>query len=143
MLDKMLKTLKTKKTRNILLVIILAIASVLYLLADRYLIEHVEGKAILATESGATIPETASNLESDDWNYKSDNITININKVQTGQGNDTVTYFVADVQLSDSSSLKSAFAKDEYGRNIVEKTSQIAADSQRWSTYPEWRFIPG
>jgi hypothetical protein len=94
---------------------------VLYLIADLDLIEHVEGKAVLTTESGVTITETASNVESDDWNYKSDNVTINIQKVQTGQFRNSVTYFVADVQLSDSSSLKSAFAKDEYGRNIIEK----------------------
>jgi len=101
---------------------------VLYLLADRYLIEHVDGKAVLAAESAIT--ETATNVMSDDWNYKSDNVTINIEKVQTGQGIDLVTYFVADVQLSDASSLKSAFAKDVFGRNIVEKTSQIAADNK-------------
>jgi len=101
---------------------------VLYLLADRYLIEHVDGKAVLAAESAIT--ETATNVTSDDWNYKSDNVTINIEKVQTGQGKDLVTYFVADVQLSNASSLKSAFAKDVFGRNIVEKTSQIAADNK-------------
>lgn len=100
----------------------------LYLLADRYLIEHVDGKAVLAAESAIT--ETATNVTSDDWNYKSDNVTINIEKVQTGQGKDLVTYFVADVQLSNASSLKSAFAKDVFGRNIVEKTSQIAADNK-------------
>ncbi|WP_298201471.1 phosphodiester glycosidase family protein [Desulfosporosinus sp.] len=106
----------------------LATAFGLYLLADRYLIEHVEGKAILTAESAVT--ETPSNVESDDWNYKSDNVTINIEKVQTGQGKDMVTYFVADVQMSDASSLKSAFAKNIFGRNVVEKTSQIAADNQ-------------
>ncbi|MCO5384507.1 MAG: phosphodiester glycosidase family protein [Desulfosporosinus sp.] len=92
------------------------------------MIEHVEGKAILTAESAVT--ETPSNVESDDWNYKSDNVTINIEKVQTGQGKDMVTYFVADVQMSDASSLKSAFAKNIFGRNVVEKTSQIAADNQ-------------
>jgi len=107
---------------------LLATAFGLYLLADRYLIEHVEGKAILTAESAVT--ETPSNVESDDWNYKSDNVTINIEKVQTGQGKDMVTYFVADVQMSDASSLKSAFAKNIFGRNVVEKTSQIAADNQ-------------
>jgi len=106
---------------------LLATAFGLYLLADRYLIEHVEGK-ILTAESAVT--ETPSNVESDDWNYKSNNVTINIEKVQTGQGKDMVTYFVADVQMSDASSLKSAFAKNIFGRNVVEKTSQIAADNQ-------------
>jgi exopolysaccharide biosynthesis protein len=121
------KKRKTKKIRVILLILILAISSVMYLLADRYLIEHVEGHAGLATEGDVSSTEITGSVEYDDWNYKSDDIQIYIKKVQTGQGNNMVTYFVADVQLSDSSSLKSAFAKDEYGRNIVEKTSEIAA----------------
>jgi len=35
---------------------------------------------------------------------------------------------VADVQLEDSSSLLTAFAKNKFGRNIIEDTSKIAAD---------------
>lgn len=121
---------KIKRSRYILILIALAFAAVIYLLADRYLIEHVEGNAVLATESNITTTEAAGNVVTDDWNYQSDNASISIKKVQTGSGKDLVTYFVADVQLSDSSSLKSAFAKNEYGRNIVEKTSEIASDNK-------------
>jgi exopolysaccharide biosynthesis protein len=40
-----------------------------------------------------------------------------------------VTYYVADVTLSDATTLKSAFAKDQFGENITELTSEIAADN--------------
>jgi exopolysaccharide biosynthesis protein len=47
----------------------------------------------------------------------------------TGSGNDALTYFVADVVLSDATQLASAFAKNSFGRNIIEYTSQIAAEN--------------
>jgi exopolysaccharide biosynthesis protein len=40
-----------------------------------------------------------------------------------------VTYYVADVVLGDATTLRSAFAKDEFGENITELTSSIAADN--------------
>lgn len=110
---------------------VLVIVFVFYILADRYLIEHVESKVNNSNINTRVSQGTSDNVqaESDDWNYKSDNITININKVQTGSGSDMITYFVADVKLKDSSSLLSAFAKNEFGRNIVETTSKIAEDN--------------
>jgi exopolysaccharide biosynthesis protein len=110
---------------------VLIIAFILYILADRYLIEHVESKVYNSNINSTISEETSDSVksESDDWNYSSDNITINIDKVQTGSGSDIITYFVADVKLKDPSNLLSAFAKNEFGRNIIEPTSQIAEDN--------------
>ncbi len=47
--------------------------------------------------------------------------------METGSGSDKVTYYVADVQLKDSSNLLTAFADNAYGRNIIEDTSVIAS----------------
>lgn len=121
----------------------LAISGVLYLLADRYLIEHVEianvSAAAVATETVAA-PATASVSASaaaagtdravlaDDWNYQSAAVSISIRAVTTGSGSSAVTYFVADVVLADATQLAGAFAKDSFGLNIIEYTSQIAAD---------------
>jgi hypothetical protein len=44
----------------------------------------------------------------------------------TGSGSDTVTYFVADVQLADATQLQNAFANNSFGRNIIANTSAIA-----------------
>ncbi|MHA7966258.1 phosphodiester glycosidase family protein [Paenibacillus sp. CAU 1782] len=178
--------------------VLLAVAAVLYLLADRYLIEHVElvvtppsfvsgadssaggssptggdnsaegsaaasgdnstGGSAAAGENGATegastgaqnsTPNTAESSGSgnqnpgqkdtgtssgsivqDDWNYASDDISIAIRQVQEGTGDDQITYYVADVKLSDLSSLRAAFAKNSFGRNIIETTSTIAENN--------------
>jgi len=59
----------------------------------------------------------------------SDDANITISKITQGSGADTVTYFVADVQLTDATRLRSAFAENKFGTNIVENTSDIAADN--------------
>ena len=131
-----------------------------YLLADRYLIEHVEivdampvatetSTGLLPTEAEAassyvsavsaqisptTVPTqeeetSAETVTADDWNYQSDDLSISIKKVTTGSGNNTVTYFVADVVISDATQLSSAFAKNSFGRNVIQYTSQIAENT--------------
>lgn len=127
-----LKRRRTAESKNTLLIIIIASAlvifSVCYMLADRYLIEHVEAK-VQDTGSGSNISQNNVNASTDDWNYKSSSISVHIDKVETGSGKDKVTYFVADVKLSNNTNLLSAFAKNEFGRNIVETTSKIASDN--------------
>lgn len=51
---------------------------------------------------------------------------VTISKVVTGTGSNTVTSYVADVQLTDSTRLRSAFANNKFGNNIVADTSKIA-----------------
>ena len=55
--------------------------------------------------------------------YIDDNIKITIKEYRE---NDT-TIYVADVEVSDSSYLQTAFANDTYGKNIVDETSSIAS----------------
>jgi len=127
----------------------LAIGGILYLLADRYLIEHVEITNVSAytEEIAETQPvqistepvielqptqkstATANVVTSDEWNYQSDSVSIAISKVSTGNGRSAVTYFVADVQLNDATQLSNAFAKDQFGTNIIEYTSRIAEEN--------------
>lgn len=119
---------------------------ILYQLADRYLIEHVEvvvadqpasaeaaaniakaGTAAAAADA-STASSNSAGAASDDWTYSSDNIGISIKQVVTGSGSDQITYYVADVQVSDASLIQSAFADNSFGRNITGKTSDIAGD---------------
>lgn len=144
-----------RKTLSIVTSVILLVGSILYLLADRYLIEHVEvaNVAQAAAVETATVPSTAANttalngltslvstsskteattskvISQDDWNYQSDTVSISIKKVSSGSGNSALTYFVADVVVSDATELQNAFAKNQFGRNIIEYTSQIAEDN--------------
>lgn len=115
-----------KKPLIILIIALAAVAAILYMAADRYLIQHVKVNNALDTGNNGT-ENSDTNYTSDDWNYNSDSVTIKINKVSTGTGDDTVTYYTADVTLKDSSSLKSAFADNKFGQNIVEDTSVIAS----------------
>ncbi|MDN4604074.1 phosphodiester glycosidase family protein [Paenibacillus sp. F6_3S_P_1C] len=124
-----------RKWMIVTLVIILGLGTVIYSLANRYLIRHVE--VVVADDNTATassdstttteVNATEVNATSDDWSYSSDDMQVKINKVQTGSGSDQITYYVADVQLSDASSLRSALADNSFGTNITENTSEIAA----------------
>jgi hypothetical protein len=96
--------------------------------ANRYLVDHVEvtnastqqSTAIAAVQAAASGTTTATS-------YSSDTATIGISKVVTGSGTSTVTYYVADVTISDATILRSAFANDQFGENIVANPSVIAA----------------
>jgi exopolysaccharide biosynthesis protein len=105
---------------------------------DRFVIQHVEISDVSAYEasqtgsaaSADTTTETAATTATvTDTTYTSDDADIAISTVVTGSGDDTVTYYVADVTISDATVLRSAFADDAFGENITEIPSQIAADN--------------
>lgn len=130
------KDFKKRKRRKIITIasfVILTVSIILYALAYRYIIERDETPIIYNNNSITTkevaSSEVSTNAESDDWNYKSDNVQISIKEAATGSGQDKITYYVADVTVKDSSNLSSAFAKSTFGRNIVETTSKIAEDN--------------
>ena len=104
---------------------------------DRYLVEHVEiadvsayeaavGAASAAT-TGTTSSGTSTTGASTAATASAEEPSITVSTVTTGSGDDTVTYYVADVVLSDATQLRSAFAQDAFGTNITETTSDIAA----------------
>lgn len=144
-----------------ILIFTLFASGILYLLADRYLIEHVEiadVNAYIATVTAvaAVDNQTASEIThislapadsnvaltatsesdtsaqtvfADDWNYQSDALSISITQVTEGSGRHALTYFVADVILSDAAQLSSAFADNRFGQNIIAYTSEIAQEN--------------
>jgi exopolysaccharide biosynthesis protein len=98
---------------------------------NRYVVDHVQIADVDAYEaaqsgSGADSPGDGTVKDS---TYTSSDATVTVSKHTTGSGSSTVTYFVADVQLTDATRLRSAFANNEFGSNIVENTSGIAADN--------------
>lgn len=60
--------------------------------------------------------------------YEDDKVSLTINKVTTGTGSDKVTYYVADVKVSNTSYLRTGFASGEYGKNIRESVQDMAKD---------------
>jgi exopolysaccharide biosynthesis protein len=128
---------------------LLVFGIVLYKLADRYLIDHVEVNNAFADTAKATpIPVSQSDSSEavdigadipiveeevtpfiDDWNYSTDALSIKISQETKGSGSDKITYYVADVQFDSIESLKTAFAYNKFGTNIIQDTSVIAEDS--------------
>jgi exopolysaccharide biosynthesis protein len=111
------------------------IGSLSYIAADRFLIEHVEAVAVPATATAGSSASGSSETSDGgaaqavvtDTSYTSDDKQIAITKVTAGSGNDQLVYYVADVVLSDGTDLKSAFAKNEFGTNIIQYVSQMAS----------------
>lgn len=58
--------------------------------------------------------------------YSSPNISLSVEKRTQGQGTNLVTYYVADVRLNNINCFRTAFAKDQFGKNIKENVLSIA-----------------
>ena len=98
--------------------------------ADRYLIPHVEVTSTDTLGTGdVTVAAAAKNGQASATGYASSTATISIDTVVTGSGNDKVTVYVADVQVSDATIIRAAFAEDTFGTNVIAKTSDIAAQA--------------
>lgn len=98
---------------------------------DRYVIDHVEvskASELVAPKASAAAPATGTSTSTDS-SYTSATASVGIEKVETGTGSSRITYFVAEVKVSDATIVRSAFANDQFGTNIVAATSEIAADA--------------
>ena len=73
----------------------------------------------------ATTSQAAKIATVTDSSYKDDNISINLTETTV---NNTQVY-VADVTVSSSEYLKTAFAQNAFGTNVTAKTSETAADN--------------
>ena len=90
------------------------------------LAETISTVATTSTSSNAAAASQAAKTATvTDSSYKDDNITINLSETTV---NNTQVY-VADVILSSSDYLKTAFAQNAYGTNVTAKTSVTAADN--------------
>lgn len=122
-----MKKFNVKKKAIIIGISLIVIVSMAFMLAYRYLIERVEAKVV--NNEDIISSDELKNATYDDWNYESENVKINIKEVSKESGNNKVIYYVADVRLSSITYLKSAFAQNKFGRNILETTSDIANDN--------------
>ena len=113
-----------------------AYASVLGLLLTGYfsysmlktfvLAETISTVATTSTSSNvAAASQAAKTATVTDSSYKDDNISVNLSETTV---NNTQVY-VADITLSSSDYLKTAFAQNAYGTNVTAKTSVTAADN--------------
>ncbi|SIS11204.1 phosphodiester glycosidase family protein [Microbacterium sp. RURRCA19A] len=106
--------------------------------ADRFLIPHVEvadvasyeaqhvsSEASAAAEAAASATAAATTTLTD-TTFSDGATSIALSTVSTGSGSSALTYYVADVTLGDATALRSAFADDQFGENIIQTTSEIA-----------------
>lgn len=126
----------TKKKKIIISVssALIIISTILFSLAYRYLIEREESPISAASSMVTNTYLSSGNTDSikaeyDDWSYTRDDLQIKIQKVESGSGSNKITYYIADVQVKDTTDIYSAFAKNKFGRNIIETTSNIAEDN--------------
>ena len=54
--------------------------------------------------------------------------SITITSNTTGSGSDAVVSFVADIKLDNATLLRSAFANNKFGQNIIDTPSNIASE---------------
>ena len=110
-----------KKYRFAITYAILLVGCTTYLLLDNYVL----AKKMMEIDNDRS-QELAEEFSKDaiitDNSFENEFIKLKIDKIRK---HDT-DIFIADVKLKDISYLKTAFAKDSYGRNIIERTSQIA-----------------
>ena len=110
------------KRINIIFLFILTIFT-LYTLLDTFILE-----SSYSTVDAATTKTNVKNngeVIKSSTSYEDDNITI---ELKTYEEYDT-TIYVADVIINDSSFLKTALAKNTYGKNVKETTSTIAKNN--------------
>ena len=90
------------------------------------LAETISTVAITSTSTNtATASQAAKTATVTDSSYKDDNISINVTETTV---NNTQVY-VADITVSSSDYLKTAFAQNAFGTNVTAKTSETAADN--------------
>lgn len=114
---------------------ILLTAFTAYVLLDTFVIKKVyqtvdANETVIENEVGRQTreePESGNSALSvtTENSYQDDNISITITNYTE---NDT-TIYVADVQLASPDYLKTAFARNSYGRNITQTTSEIAVEN--------------
>ncbi len=93
---------------------------------DRYVLDHVEVTGASSQQSSVAVADASTSGTATASSYASDTARIAITKHTSGSGSDTVTWFVADITVTDATIVRSAFAEDEFGTNIIANPSAIA-----------------
>ncbi|MBF0808201.1 phosphodiester glycosidase family protein [Rothia nasimurium] len=105
---------------------------------NRYLRDHTEIADVAAYEAQAASNSTTSaaasdteltNMQVTDTGVTADNGSIALNTIVLNEGtSDQITAYTAEVKLGSASILRSAFANNQFGLNIVDLPSNIGAE---------------
>ena len=122
--------------------LIILVVFTIYVLGDTFLIRRTYDSTAVTSVATNTVPsataenestglaealtlsteKTSSNVTVTDTTYESDGLRV---EISTYREYDTDIY-VADIYFTDLSAFSTAFAEDTYGKNITDKTFQIA-----------------
>lgn len=91
-----------------------------YLVMDTFMI----AKVYSVTEETEEANASAGMASVSETSYEDEAVSI----ILTEYREEDTTIYVADIQLSSPEYLKTAFAQNSYGKNVTEKTSEIAAE---------------
>ena len=99
---------------------------------DRFVIDHAQITSASTVGGQQTTVEASATASAADGvltqsGYTSDTTRITITKKSAGQGDSALAWYVADVQLSDATLLRTAFAQDSFGTNIIATTSETCS----------------
>lgn len=61
--------------------------------------------------------------------YYDDNVKIKISEKSTGSGSDKITYYTADIYVSNIKYFKTAFADNQYGKNLKDTIDNMAEEN--------------
>lgn len=110
------------KSKFLILYSLILIAFTIYVLLDTFALTS--SYEVASSNDYSYEQKETGDITSTDNSYEDDNIKINIKEYRE---NDTNVY-VADVYIEDINYLKTAFASNTYGKNVTDKTSNIAED---------------
>lgn len=103
-----------------ILYVVVLIAFTIYMLLDTFVLS--EKVTVVDSAQTASVSQNTTGNNTTSTTYEDDNIKITLNDYRE---NDTDIH-VADVTVSSAAYLKTAFAQSAYGKNVTEKTSEIA-----------------
>lgn len=107
---------------------LLLTAFTVYVLLDTFVIREVY--TVMQPETTAACEETPRETESQavltENSYRDENISITISRYREYDS----AIYVADIAVSSAEYLKTAFAQAAYGKNVTQKTSEIARENQ-------------
>lgn len=117
-----MKRLLLKPYRWAVLFSILLIGTFAFVMLDTFVIPKSIQKVEISSDTDTQNFTQSSTAVTTANSYQDDNIKIAIETIQKYDS----TIYIADIQVTDASYLKTAFASNTYGRNIKDTTSDIA-----------------
>jgi exopolysaccharide biosynthesis protein len=144
----------SRKTVRLLGIVVTALALlgiIAYVLVDEFYVDSANAVVTSTTQaataasdtnsvapsSSQTAPDNSASSESaapgatdyqaTDTSYTDASKSISVVKVTTGEGAETITYYVADVELTSATDLQAAFSGREFEARVTKDTSEIAA----------------